>query len=121
MKDGGGDAHSRVLSYLRRANRPYSAPVLFENFHHEIGKTALLRVLEDLTAKSLSDTKVNTNTALHPSRTHHLPSLHLRSIAEAVSSRSTQCSADIHRLPHGPVLFSLWCCLTGQAVEEGVR
>ena len=57
----GGDAHSRVLLYMRRANRPYSCTVLFENLHHEIGKAALQRILDDLTTQSTQHTHAHTN------------------------------------------------------------
>ena len=60
-----GDAHSRVLSYLRRANRPYSTTVLYENLHHEIGKAALQRLLDELTAQSQTHTLTRTRTLSH--------------------------------------------------------
>ena len=48
----GGDEYSRVVGYLRRANRPYSLPVLFENLHREPGKAAMQRALDSATEKS---------------------------------------------------------------------
>ena len=107
---GGGDAHSRVLSYFRRANRPYSAPVLFENLHHEIGKAALQRILDDLTAKSQS---IGTHHTAHQHSRHTSFLLaHPAHLSSYRSSRGRCARADVPPLTSVPVR---------QAVEEGVR
>ncbi|XP_072038492.1 homologous-pairing protein 2 homolog [Amphiura filiformis] len=42
------NAASAVLDYLNKQNRPYSAIDIFNNLHKEYGKTAVVRVLEEL-------------------------------------------------------------------------
>eukprot|EP00117_Sycon_ciliatum_P007862 scpid60107/ scgid10808/ Homologous-pairing protein 2 homolog; Nuclear receptor coactivator GT198; PSMC3-interacting protein; Proteasome 26S ATPase subunit 3-interacting protein len=47
MKDAVAGA-SKVLAYLAQQNRPYSAGDIFSNLHKEVGKTAVVKALEDL-------------------------------------------------------------------------
>ncbi|KAJ3092685.1 hypothetical protein HK102_004147, partial [Quaeritorhiza haematococci] len=44
----GDDAQDVVLKYLRKTNRPYSAVDVFNNLKGEIGKTQVVKILQQL-------------------------------------------------------------------------
>ena len=46
---GGGDAHSVVLAYMQRTNRPYSAINVADNLQGALSKTQTVKVLDELT------------------------------------------------------------------------
>jgi TBPIP/Hop2 winged helix domain len=61
--DGHGDGMRSVLSYMRRANRPFTNTVVFDNLHGAIKKPQIIRILDELAAKShQTDTQQRTAT-----------------------------------------------------------
>ncbi|KAK7109465.1 homologous-pairing protein 2 homolog [Littorina saxatilis] len=52
------NASREVLDYLNRQNRPYSAQDLFQNMGKDLGKTAVVKALEELTSQKKIKEKV---------------------------------------------------------------
>lgn len=47
-----GEGVERVRKYLEQQNRPYSVNDIFLNLHKELGKTAVQKILDQLTSVS---------------------------------------------------------------------
>ena len=51
-KKDGSECAEKVKRYMEQQNRPYSVNDIFLNLHKEVGKTAVQKALDQLTAVS---------------------------------------------------------------------